>query len=161
MNASGDLGGSEGLSPTLCDACKAASSNAGGHVCQVCGYAIAPKHYVENIKRSVSVTHDTFDVPFYPSGNPATGPTHYRSAASSRQHQTIEVRWGDGHVTNTSDAREAECDHCRRLRAVLPGAKQRVDEARKQGVSYAVPGYKLNEIAGWAVGFGFYPSPHP
>jgi hypothetical protein len=40
---------------------------------------------------------------------------------------------------------------------VLPGAKQRVDEARKQGVSYAVPGYKLNEIAGWAVGFGFIP----
>jgi hypothetical protein len=119
---------------------------------------VAPEHYVVEVEHSTRTEEYMVNAPVYPSGNPATGPTYYQPAVRRSTVPKVEVHWGDGRVTSGPEGVEGECSHCSRLRGAIRRAREEADEARKGGTFIAGPNsqyrYKLNEIAGWAMGFG-------
>src|SRR5947209_390404 len=83
------------VSALECDACKAAA-NSSPHPCSHCGLPIAPAHYVQDVHRSTESRNYAVDAPYYPSGNPATGPTYFGTASRTDQIEHVRVRWSDG-----------------------------------------------------------------
>src|ERR1700688_3602514 len=72
-----------------CAACKGAGQTAPR--CSACGYRVAPEHLVAEITSHTHTREGLVDVPSYPSGNPATGPTYWDTYVQTYTDTTYEV----------------------------------------------------------------------
>jgi hypothetical protein len=130
-----------------CAKCREAGTSATD--CATCGCKIAPEHLVVKFVRHVYREEYPIVRPFYPSGNPATGPTYMEPAVGVTTHTQYEVIDGRGSKRSVTDERqEGQCDHCHELDEIRHAVRRSIEsrEATRLRLANSVPKIRWQDV---------------